>query len=69
MKLLRIGLVASAALLIVGGYTASTIASLTGDPRAYAKSIDQPSIAMLALLLLLGSLILAFIPDRETPEQ
>jgi hypothetical protein len=65
MKLTRLVLTIAVAFLTVGGYLASTYASLAGDPRTYADRIDQPSIAMLALVLLIACIMLAFIPDRS----
>ena len=51
--------------LLALGYAASQVAALGGTAAKYAAQIDSPSIQWLALLILLASVALAFVPDKE----
>jgi len=65
MKLARLVVVAVAALLCGGGFVASQLASLNQDAQNYATRMDQPPIRMLALLLLVAAVGLAFVKDTS----
>lgn len=54
-----------AILLMGGGYFASQYAYFAGDPGAYIRALDKSSVPILSLLLLLATIALAFVPDRE----
>ncbi len=59
-------LVASIALVLLGGgYLASQLAASNGNHAAFAFQMDQPSIRILAALVLVGAVVLSFAPDRE----
>ncbi|HRF60088.1 MAG TPA: hypothetical protein PLH94_09275 [Fimbriimonadaceae bacterium] len=64
MNAIRIAVMAAATLLVGGGYAASQVAYFRGMAPQYAKAIDTPSVAMIAALILVGSIALAWIPDR-----
>jgi len=49
----------------VGGYAASQVAVWQGNAESYAKQIDQPSIAMLALVLLLATIVCGAVFGKE----
>jgi hypothetical protein len=65
MKTVRVVLSAISVLLLLAGYLASQWASLSGSAASYAEKVDQPPIRMLALLLLVAAIVLAFVPARE----
>jgi hypothetical protein len=65
MKLARLVVVAVAALLCGGGFVASQLASLNGDSQNFATRMDEPPIRMLALLLLVAAVSLAFVKDSS----
>ena len=65
MKLARLVVVAVAALLCGGGFVASQLASINGDAQNYATRMDQAPIRMLALLLLVAAIALAFVKDSS----
>jgi hypothetical protein len=67
MKLARTVLSAIALLLLGAGYVASQASVLTGSQLSYHAKVDQPPIRMLAMLLLVAAVVLAFIPEREAP--
>lgn len=62
MNILRTVVQIAALLLLGGGYFASQWAYWEGDPRAYARAVDVPSIQMLALALLVACIVLALAP-------
>jgi len=51
------------------GYAASQMAAFNGTATEFASKIDQPPVQWLALFLLVVSIVLAFIKDREADEQ
>ena len=55
------------ALLLTLGYSASQLAWFAGPDAAseYARKIDQPPVRLLALVLLVAAVVLAFVPERE----
>ncbi len=69
MKLLRNLVCLVAVLLMGGGFVASEFAALGGTAQDYAAKVDQPPIRLLALVVLVGAVALAFVRDTDTPEQ
>lgn len=65
MKTIRLVLALIVLLALGAGYAASQLAYFQGRAAEYAASVDTPLVQGLALLLLLGTVILAFVPDRE----
>ena len=51
------------------GYAGSQFAALQGSGASYAVKIDSPPIQLLSLVILLGSVLLAFIPDKGANEK
>lgn len=39
--------------------------ALTGTAADYATKIDQPQVSLVALFLLLGCIVISFLPERE----
>jgi len=66
MKLARLITGLAAIALLLGGFVASQLAALGGQAAEYAVKVDQAPIRMLALLILFGSIVLAFFPDRSS---
>lgn len=65
MKALR-NMIALVAVVFLGsGYFASQLAMMRQEPSRFALQVDQPAIRMLSLVLLLGAIVLAFIPEKE----
>lgn len=67
MELIRLLVAAVAGVLVVGGYLASLSAYFGGTAPNYVSLLDQSSVPRLALYLLLATVVLAFIPSKETP--
>jgi len=65
MQTLRWGLTVLSFALLVGGYFASQAAYRVGLSSKYAQAIDQPAVKWLALALLVGAIVCAFIPPKE----
>lgn len=65
MKTVRTALTAAVLCLLCAGYAASQIALFQGRAADYAARVDVPPVWNLSGLLLLASVILAFIPDRS----
>jgi hypothetical protein len=59
VNLLRATVFASAVLLLGGGYLASQRAFFSGTTEQYAKAIDSPQVALLALAILITCVVLA----------
>jgi hypothetical protein len=55
--------------LLVLGYAGSQVAALQGNGSSYASKIDSPPIQLLSLAILLGCVVLAFIPDKGANEK
>lgn len=55
--------------LLMLGYAGSQFAALQGSGASYAVKIDSPPIQLLSLVILLGSVLLAFIPDKGANEK
>ncbi|CAN1493200.1 hypothetical protein MCEMSE15_00258 [Fimbriimonadaceae bacterium] len=69
MKLARMVITMMAVALLFGGFLASLSASIQGTAAEYAQKIDVPPVRMLATIIFLGALVLAFLPDKEGMEQ
>jgi len=69
MKIARIAITIMAVAQLFGGFLASSMATLNGTQAEYARQIDSPGVRMLATLILVGAIVLAFIPDREAAEE
>ena len=69
MKLARMVITMMAVALLFGGFLASLSAAIQGTAAEYAQKIDVPPVRMLATIIFVGALILAFIPDKEGMEQ
>ena len=54
--------------LLCSGYAASQWAYFHGDAAGYAQRVDVPAVRTLALVILVGAILLAFIRDREQEE-
>lgn len=54
-----------AILLLGGGYFASQYAYFAGDPAAYIKALDSSSVPWLALLLLIATVGLVVVPEKD----
>jgi hypothetical protein len=65
VNLVRVAVFGAAALLMAGGYFASQAAFINGRAAEYAKSIDTPQIQLIALLLFVGCVVLACLPQQE----
>lgn len=65
MKPLRWGVIFGSLLLMGGGYITSIAATFENKAGEHAARVDQPQIRMLALVLLIAAIGLAFVPDRE----
>lgn len=65
MKLVRDILGIVAILLLGVGYLGSQVLYYQQDPARWAHSMDAPSVRILAAILLLGAIVLSFIPERE----
>jgi len=68
MKTVRMALSALTIGLLGLGFIASQLAGLSGNQMKYAEQVDAAPIRMLALVLLLGAVALAFVPEREESE-
>ena len=65
MNSIRMAVGTAGALLLAGGYFASQAAYFFGDPAAYIRALDQSSVPIVALVLLLGAVVLCLLPDEE----
>lgn len=66
MKLARLVLSAVAVLWLLGGYLLSQYEQLLlGNPAGYAASVDVPQVRLLSVVLLVGAIALAFVPEKE----
>jgi hypothetical protein len=52
-------------LFLATGYFASQAAALFGDPFAYHRAVDVPTVKYLAMAFLIGVIVLGCIPERE----
>lgn len=64
MKTVRSALALVICLLLALGYAASQWAFFHGQAADYAKRVDTPPVRLLALALLIGCVVLTFVPAR-----
>ncbi|MBS1723515.1 MAG: hypothetical protein JSS66_11240 [Armatimonadetes bacterium] len=64
MRTLRTAVGMIGVLLMAGGYFASQYAYWVGDPAAYSKALDTSAVPYLSLVLLVGAVALAFVPEK-----
>lgn len=65
MKALRNLVALAAVALLGGGYFGSQLAVLKGTASEFAYRMDQPPVRLFALALLVGAIVLAFVPEAE----
>ncbi len=65
MKLAQLALLATGFLLLGGGYLASVLLYGTEQQANYYKQVDQPTVAVLALLLFVGAIVCGLIPQKQ----
>lgn len=65
MKMLRLLVLGVTTFLCVGGYLASQYSFFQGTTGQYIKSLDSSPVPLLSLLLLIGLVVLAFLPERS----
>jgi hypothetical protein len=68
VNLLRATVIASATLLLGGGYLASQSAFFKGTTGPYADAIDTPIVALFSLGIFLVCAVLACMPQKEESE-
>lgn len=61
----RLAVLGVTSLLCFGGYFASQYSFFQGTTGQYVKALDSSPVPMLSLLLLIGLVILAFLPERS----
>lgn len=68
MKILEWAILVASGALLAGGYALSQFSYFQGRAAQYAKSVDQPSIAMLSAVILLGAIVLYCLrkPEAES---
>ncbi len=69
MELIRLVVAGVTGVLLTGGYLASVSAYFNQDAAGYAARISSSPVPMLALVLLLGTVALAFVPSKETDDE
>jgi uncharacterized membrane protein YidH (DUF202 family) len=67
MKSIRTAVSIVAVLLLVGGYALSVRASLAGESAEYAAKVDTLPVRNLALVILVASIVLALMREKEEP--
>jgi hypothetical protein len=65
MKALRNLVALAAVALLCGGYIGSQAALLQGRAPEFAYRMDQPSVRIFALVLLVGAIVMSLIPEAE----
>lgn len=65
MTNLRTALTALVVALLVLGWGGASRAAVRGDAADWATRADAAPIRLLALVVLIGAVALAFVPDRE----
>ncbi len=66
MKVLRLALSVVVITGLLVGYLSSQAAFFEKRTAEYAAKVDQPPIAMLALLVLVAAIVLSFVKDQES---
>jgi len=54
--------------LVGGGYAASQLAAIRGNHSTFALQMDQTPIRILASVVFVGAILMAFLPDHDAPE-
>ena len=67
MKTARLALSLVSALILGGGFLAAQWFAFEGRAPEWAQRVDQPSVIILSLAILLAAIGLAFVRDREAP--
>ncbi len=67
MNTARFALSLVAVLLLTAGYVGSQMAALTGQTEPFLRRLDDGPIPILAGVLLVGAIVLAFV--RDVPEK
>lgn len=67
MNLLRAIILLAATVLMAGGYAGSQLAFWNQRAADYHQRIDQPQIAMLALLIMVAAIAVSFVRDEAQP--
>lgn len=65
MKPIRLFLTLISAVALAGGYAGSQIAALRGQASEWSSMVDQPGVAMAALMLFVLALIFACLREPE----
>ena len=55
--------------LVGGGYLASQLAAVRGNHAAFAYQMDQTPVRLLACIVLVGALVLAFLRNPAEAEE
>jgi hypothetical protein len=69
MELIRLVVAGVTGVLLAGGYLASVSAYFSQGAPGYAARISESPVPILALILLLATVALAFVPNKETLER
>lgn len=67
MTNLRTALTALVVALLVAGWGGAAFAAMGGTAAEWAARMDAAAIRALALVVLAGAVVLAFVPEREGP--
>ncbi len=67
MTNLRAALTALVVALLVVGWGGAALASMSGTAADWAVKADAAPVRALALVVLAGAVVLAFVPEKETP--
>ena len=65
MRLLRFSITVLSLLALAAGYAASQVAFFAGQAPNYAAAVDQPTVKVVALILLAFAIAASFVPDKE----
>lgn len=63
MKMARLAVLGVTTILCLGGYLASQYSFFQGTTANYVKALDSSPVPILSLVLLVGLIILAFLPQ------
>ena len=66
MTNLRTALTTLLVALLVAGWGGAALAAMVGNAADWAVKVDAAPIRLLALVALLGAVLLAFVPERES---
>lgn len=69
MELIRLVVASVTGLLLVGGYLVSVSAYFGGTAAEYSARIEASPVPMLALVLFLATVALAFVPTRNEEDE